>query len=182
MALFIGKRMAFLVVMLFGLLIITFLISHVAPGDPASLAAGPDAPPEMVEHIRHEFGLDRPLPVQLGLYVMGILHGNLGQSVRTGHSVLQDLGDFFPATFELVTVSMLGSLWNIFSTPAVSVVINSQAVGTSVTETYRSRFIFTSTLVHRSSAMPASIWLPTPKSCHSVLMPPSGSITPWYRK
>ncbi|MGN6469245.1 MAG: ABC transporter permease [Rhizobiaceae bacterium] len=107
MALFIGKRMAFLVVMLFGLLIITFLISHVAPGDPASLAAGPDAPPEMVEQIRHEFGLDRPLPVQLGLYVMGILHGNLGQSVRTGHSVLQDLGDFFPATFELVTVSML---------------------------------------------------------------------------
>lgn len=107
MALYIGKRMAFLIVMLVGLLVITFLISHVAPGDPASLAAGPDAPPEMVEQIRHEYGLDKPLPVQFVLYLEGILHGQLGQSVRTGHSVTEDLSEFFPATFELVTVSML---------------------------------------------------------------------------
>jgi peptide/nickel transport system permease protein len=107
MALYIGKRMAFLIVMLVGLLIVTFLISHVAPGDPASLAAGPDAPPEMVEQIRHEYGLDKPLPVQFVLYLEGILHGQLGQSVRTGHPVTEDLAEFFPATFELVTVSML---------------------------------------------------------------------------
>lgn len=107
MAVYVSKRLAFLVAMLFGLLVITFLISHVAPGDPASLAAGPDAPPEMVEQIRHEYGLDKPLPVQFGLYVVGILHGDLGRSVRTGHTVIEDLGEFFPATFELVTVSML---------------------------------------------------------------------------
>lgn len=107
MALYIGKRLVFLVVMLAGLLVITFLISHVAPGDPASLAAGPDAPPEMVERIRQEYGLDQPLPIQFGMYVSGILQGDLGQSVRTGHSVLEDLAAYFPATFELVTFSIL---------------------------------------------------------------------------
>jgi peptide/nickel transport system permease protein len=107
MAIYIGKRLVFLVMMLFGLLIITFLISHVAPGDPASLAAGPDAPLAMVNRIRHEYGLDRPLPVQLGLYVAGIFDGNLGRSVRTDHSVLHDLIVYFPATFELVGFSML---------------------------------------------------------------------------
>ena len=76
------------------------------------------------------------------------------------------------------TKPMRGSVWKIFWTPAVSVVTSSHTVGTSVTQTNRSRFIFTSTLVHNSSAMAASIWLPTPKSCHSVLMPPSGSTTP----
>ncbi|SMF59458.1 peptide/nickel transport system permease protein [Tistlia consotensis] len=107
MARFVGRRLVFLVAMLLGLLLLTFAISHVAPGDPASLAAGPDATPEMVEQIRQEYGLDRPLPVQLGRYLLGILQGDLGRSVRTNHDVLADLADFFPATFELVTVSIL---------------------------------------------------------------------------
>ena len=107
MSRFILKRLALLLAMLVGLLAITFTVSHVAPGDPASLAAGPDASPQMVQQIRQEFGLDRSLPEQLWIYVRGVLHGNLGRSVRTSHQVLDDLEVFFPATFELVTVAML---------------------------------------------------------------------------
>lgn len=104
---FVAKRLLLLVVMLFGLLIITFTISHVAPGDPASLAAGPDATLEMRERIRQEFGLDQPLHVQLGRYVAGVLEGDLGRSVRTNRPVLDDLLRYFAATFELVTFSIL---------------------------------------------------------------------------
>ena len=107
MAIYIGKRLALLLAMLFGLLLITFSISHVAPGDPASLAAGPDATPQMVEQIRQEYGLDQPLPIQLGRYLMGVVRGDFGRSVRTNHDVLDDLVTYFPATFELVVFSIL---------------------------------------------------------------------------
>src|SRR5438552_9160963 len=93
--------------MLFGLLCITFTISHVAPGDPARLAAGPDATPSMVETIRVQYGLDRPLPIQFGQYLQGILGGDLGRSLRTRETVAADLARYFPNTFELVTGAML---------------------------------------------------------------------------
>ena len=104
---FVAKRLALLVLMLFGLLIITFSISHVAPGDPARLAAGPDATLEMIETYRQEFGLDRPIPEQFAIYLSGIFEGELGRSIRTGRDVTDDLLRFFPATFELVTFSIL---------------------------------------------------------------------------
>lgn len=93
--------------MLFGLLCLTFAISHVVPGDPARLAAGPDANEAMVETIRVKYGLDRPLPVQFVGYLGGVLSGDLGQSLRSRHAVLDDLIRYFPNTFELVTLSLL---------------------------------------------------------------------------
>src|SRR5207253_872503 len=93
--------------MLFGLLCITFAISHVVPGDPARLAAGPDATASMVETIRAEYGLDQPLSVQFWRYVRGIASGDLGRSLRTRETVGSDLLRYFPNTFELVTGAML---------------------------------------------------------------------------
>ena len=93
--------------MLFGLLCITFAISHVVPGDPARLAAGPDANDAMVETIRAKYGLDRPLPVRFGRYLTGILSGDLGESLRSRNAVLDDLVRYFPNTFELVTLALL---------------------------------------------------------------------------
>src|SRR2546427_3768929 len=93
--------------MLFGLLCLTFTISHVAPGDPARLAAGPDATPSMVETIRVQYGLDRPLPIQFGQCLRGVLTGDLGRSLRTRETVAADLARYFPNTFELVTGAML---------------------------------------------------------------------------
>jgi peptide/nickel transport system permease protein len=104
---FITKRLLLLVLMLVGLLAITFTVSHVAPGDPASLAAGPDATKEMVETVRRQYGLDRPLHEQFIIYATGVLEGDFGRSVRTSRDVGADLLRYFPATFELVTFSIL---------------------------------------------------------------------------
>jgi peptide/nickel transport system permease protein len=80
---YLARRVLLLGLMLFGLLCITFVISHVAPGDPARLAAGPDATASMVETIRAEYGLDRPLPIQFGQYLRGSSLGDLRRSLRT---------------------------------------------------------------------------------------------------
>ena len=93
--------------MLFGLLCLTFAISHVMPGDPARLAAGPDANESMVETLRAKYGLDRPLGVQFVRYLGGVLTGDLGQSLRSRNAVVDDLLRYFPNTFELVTAALL---------------------------------------------------------------------------
>jgi len=93
--------------MLFGLLCLTFAISHVMPGDPARLAAGPDANESMVETLRAKYGLDRPLGVQFVRYLGGVVTGDLGQSLRSRNAVLDDLVRYFPNTFELVTLALL---------------------------------------------------------------------------
>jgi peptide/nickel transport system permease protein len=101
-----AKRLLLMLVMLFGLVCITFTVSHIAPADPASLAAGPDATQDMIATVRKEYGLDRPLPEQFFRYVSDLAHGNLGRSVATSRPVLDELARFFPATLELVTLSM----------------------------------------------------------------------------
>ena len=99
--------MAFLGLMLAGLLCLTFAISHVMPGDPARLAAGPDANQSMVDTLRARYGLDRPLPVQFARYVGGLPRGDLGESLRSRNTVRDDLLRYFPNTFELVTLALL---------------------------------------------------------------------------
>jgi peptide/nickel transport system permease protein len=92
---------------LIGLSIITFAISHLVPGDPVRLAAGPQATAEQIHKLEVEFGLDKPLPVQYLNYMQGLLRGNLGQSMMNRHPVAMDLRRYFPATFELVVVSTI---------------------------------------------------------------------------
>jgi len=102
---YIARRLAMLGVMLAGLVLITFAVSNIAPGDPAALAAGPDATRDMIETVRHEYGLDRPLPLQFVRYVGDLLHGNLGRAIQTGDEVSSDLARYFPATMELVVLA-----------------------------------------------------------------------------
>jgi peptide/nickel transport system permease protein len=120
MKLFILKRFIMIGITLLGLSVIVFVVSRVAPGDPAKLAAGPDATEEMVQVIRKEFNLDQPLPVQYFHYVKGLLRGDFGKSIRTRHAVWEDIRAFLPATFELVFVSIsfavfLGVLFGVLS-------------------------------------------------------------------
>jgi peptide/nickel transport system permease protein len=96
MTAYLVTRVGFMLLMLLGLLVITFAISHVAPGDPARLAAGPDASASMVETVRKRYGLDQPLPVQFVRYVRG-----------SKNRVLDDRRRFFPNTLELVTLALL---------------------------------------------------------------------------
>ena len=103
---FAAKRSALVVLMLVGLLAITFTISHVAPADPAALAAGPDATLEMIERYRVEHGLDRPLYEQFAIYLRDLVTGDWGRSIHTTRPVWDDLVTYFPNTFELVVFSI----------------------------------------------------------------------------
>jgi peptide/nickel transport system permease protein len=105
------RRLLLIIPVLFGLSIVTFVISHLVPGDPVRLAAGPQATAEQIHKLEEEFGLDKPLPFQYINYMKGVLRGNLGLSMMNRHPVAMDLRRFFPATFELVVVStVLGVL------------------------------------------------------------------------
>ena len=101
------RRAVLMVFMLLGLLLITFTISHIAPSDPAALAAGPDANVAMIERYRVEYGLDRPLYEQFAIYLQRLLTGNWGKSIHTTRQVWDDLVSYFPNTVELVAFSIL---------------------------------------------------------------------------
>lgn len=101
------RRLAFLPLVLLGMSVITFMLTHVVPGDPARLLAGAHASKASVEALRRQQGLDRPLLEQYGDYVTGLVRGDLGTSITTRRPVLDDLRDFFPATAELTIAAML---------------------------------------------------------------------------
>ena len=100
------KRLGGLLLVVFGVSLITFSISHLIPGDPARLIAGDRATDAIVENIRHQLGLDLPLYQQYGRYMLDLLHGDLGTSIRTHRPVLEDLQAFFPATLELALAAL----------------------------------------------------------------------------
>lgn len=106
MIFFVGKRLLLFGFMLFGLLTIMFLVTNVAPGDPAKLMAGQNATQDMVETIRREYGLDKSLPEQYAVYIGGVLRGDLGRSIVSTKPVVEELVRYFPATLELVLVAM----------------------------------------------------------------------------
>jgi len=107
---YIAKRLLGLLptLLLVGLLV--FLFVHILPGDPARLAAGPDANPATVELVRKDLGLDRPLPQQFVRFVNGVLHWDFGRSIRTKRPVSSEIGDRFMPTFWLTMWSMVWSV------------------------------------------------------------------------
>lgn len=104
---YVFRRLCYTIPVLLGVTLLVFIISHAIPGDPARMMAGQKASREAVENIRRSLGLDRPLPEQYLHYLVGLTRGDLGKSIRNQRPVLDDLRDFFPATFELTCVSML---------------------------------------------------------------------------
>jgi peptide/nickel transport system permease protein len=101
------RRLLLLVPVFVGLTLLVFVISHVLPGDPVKLAAGPQASAEEITALAHEFGIDRPLPRQYFDYVGGLLRGDWGQSVLTRRPVWDDLKIYLPATLELVLAAII---------------------------------------------------------------------------
>ncbi len=94
----------------FGILLAGFLVIYLSPGDPALLMAGPNALPEVVENIRHQWGLDQPFVVQFGKYMLHLLHGDMGRSMSSGWPISAELLRTLPRTFELVVLSTLWSV------------------------------------------------------------------------
>jgi peptide/nickel transport system permease protein len=98
----ISRRVLVIIPTILGAVTLAFLILHLAPGDPVRTLMGDyDAPPEVVEQLRHQFGLDKPLYVQYGTYVVSVLSGDFGKSLRTGRDVLAEIFRVFPHTLFL---------------------------------------------------------------------------------
>ncbi len=106
MLLFTIKKLAALFGTMIGIAVLTFVITNIAPGDPARLVAGPNATAAMVETIRVEYGLDQSLGQQFVIYMSDLIRGDLGRSLVTTRPVLDEILRYAPATLELVFVAM----------------------------------------------------------------------------
>jgi peptide/nickel transport system permease protein len=106
----IGKRLVTVIPTLIGVVIVTFMLTRVLPGDPAVYFAGPAATPQSIAEIRKTLGLDRPLPEQFVRYVDDLAHGDLGNSLSTGQPVMTEIKSRLPASAELTLFGLILSV------------------------------------------------------------------------
>jgi ABC-type dipeptide/oligopeptide/nickel transport system permease component len=111
MALYVGKRFVALILLLFGISVISFIILQLIPGSPVTALLGSSATdPDAVARLTRELGLNRPLPVQYGKWLHGVLAGNFGYSYVESESVSSLLRQNLPSTLELAGAGMLISV------------------------------------------------------------------------
>jgi glutathione transport system permease protein len=99
--------------------VLVFMFVHLLPGDPARLAAGPDATPQTVELVRRDLGLDKSLPEQFVRFAGGVLRGDFGKSLRSKRPVAAEIGERFSPTFWLTVWSMA---WSVLIGMAIGVI------------------------------------------------------------
>src|SRR5208282_4689655 len=111
MGAYIARRLlsTLLVMALVGVFI--FLLLHLAPGDPAAIIAGDNASPAQIVMIRHQLGLDAPLPVQFVRWVWRILHGDFGISIFSEAPVMELIRQRLPATIALTSTTIVFAAW-----------------------------------------------------------------------
>lgn len=100
-------RLLGLVPTMFLVTVCVFFFVHLLPGDPAQLAAGPEADEETVRMVRERLGLDRPLPEQFVLFVKKTVTGDFGISIRSQRSVIDEVADRFGPTLLLTVAAMV---------------------------------------------------------------------------
>ncbi|MDM5327011.1 nickel ABC transporter permease [Neobacillus sp. CF12] len=103
---FIINRVLSGILVIFGISIFSFLLIHFIPGDPVKIMLGINASPEQVEKLTHHLGLDKPLLVQYGQYIMNVFEGDFGTSLKTGRPVLTEILDRFPETVKLAVFGL----------------------------------------------------------------------------
>ena len=104
------KRVTMAIPSLIGVVIVTFLLTRMLPGDPAAYFAGPAATPQAIQEVRAKLALDKPLIQQFGSYIFDLAHGNLGSSLTTGQPVITELRTRLPASAELTLLGLLVSI------------------------------------------------------------------------
>jgi len=104
---YILRRLLMLVPVLFGVVLVSFSLLHLVPGDPAEILAGQEATKEAVDRIRAEYGLDQPLIFQFGRFVWNASRGDLGISIQTRHPVRELLFQRLGFTLQLSLASIL---------------------------------------------------------------------------
>lgn len=137
---FIGKRLIYLVVMLFGVATLVFILTKMIPGEPtvANLSQRALNDPEVVAAYRAKYGLDQPVFVQYILYIKNLLHLDLGTSIRTNKPVLDELARCYPATIELalfaiIMAALLGILFGVISAIKRNSILDQMVRALSVT-------------------------------------------------
>jgi ABC-type dipeptide/oligopeptide/nickel transport system permease component len=104
---FLARRLLLAVPTLAGVLVVSFLLLYVAPGDPVQEMVGERADSATIARLRHDLRLDEPLPRQFAFYANRVLHGDLGRSYITGRPIVADIGERFPKTLLLASAAML---------------------------------------------------------------------------
>lgn len=114
------RRLALALPLLFAVSVLTFVLTALAPGDPAATILGASATPEKIAELRQQLGLDAPLWTQYWHWLSNAVHGNLGESLITSQSVMSALATRLPVTLSLVIcgallASVLGVALGMFS-------------------------------------------------------------------
>jgi ABC-type dipeptide/oligopeptide/nickel transport system permease component len=105
---FVARRILVSIPVLFGVTLLAFSIIRLIPGDPAQVMLfGTQATPQQIQKLRVELGLTQPYPVQYGIYLGHLLHGDLGTSFITGRPVATEIENRFPDTLTLTIASMI---------------------------------------------------------------------------
>ncbi|HEY1288666.1 MAG TPA: ABC transporter permease [Burkholderiales bacterium] len=104
------QRLALIVPTLFFVSLLIFGLQQLLPGDPAIAMAGEERDPETIRYLREKFHLDEPLPVRYGYWLSGVLHGDLGDSVRIQRPVLDLVVEKLPVTIQLAAMAMIVAL------------------------------------------------------------------------
>lgn len=110
MAAHVVRRLIAVLPVVLGVMVFSFAMVHLVPGDPAVVIAGADATPEALAAIRDQLGLDRPLLVQFAGYLAQLARGDLGQSLVSRKSVAAEIARVFPPTLQLVAVAIAFAL------------------------------------------------------------------------
>src|SRR3954470_15470510 len=101
------KRLAAILPTIFFVTIIIFGLQQLLPGDAATMLAGEDQDPQVIAYLRQKMHLDEPLPVRYGYWMRGVLHGDLGESIRNQEPVLSLVVQKLPVTLQLAAMAML---------------------------------------------------------------------------
>jgi len=108
---FLLTRLSLVIPTFFGMTLLAFFLIRLVPGDPIETLAGERGiDPVRHEMLRKEYGLDRPIMVQYGIYISRVLHGDLGKSMITQTPVLSEFAALFPATIELALCAIIFAL------------------------------------------------------------------------
>ena len=130
---FLLRRLALVLPTLFFVSVLIFGLQQLLPGDPALAMAGEERDPQVIAFLRQKYHLDEPLPVRYGLWVAGVLHGDLGESIRIKRPVLDLVAEKAPVTGELALFAILIALAIGLPMGILSAVYNNSALDVAAT-------------------------------------------------
>lgn len=172
---YVVKRLLLMILVLMGVTVITFTLSHVVPADPVAAALGDRATEEQIARVRHQLGLDKSVLEQFVIYMKGLVQGDLGESIRNRRPVIEDLKIYLPATLELSTGAILIALLIGIPTGVISAVFKDRwqdQITRVLSLTGVSLPVFYLALVLLGIFYSKLGWLPGPGRLDSYTMPP----------